>query len=181
MAFALHCLFSLPSAVWKVLDQACQQFIFPFLPRPQIPNIRKAPDHEVRVFVNLADASMAQLEHAFRERRQLLPRRQVHALKAHSPGNDVRNKVRKLNAGRQVAVDKQRFWQNLARSVPSARSELEVAVHLGEQQMALHLVEFVEHHNPVRRWAQIFQVIEEPLDLSPGVRQTVKRLGTVRW
>ena len=105
MAFALHCLFSLPSAVRKLLDQACQQFIFPFFPRPQIPNICQAPDHESRMFVDFANAAMAQLEHPLREWRQVVPRRQIHALEAHSPGNDVRKKVRKLNAGRQITVN----------------------------------------------------------------------------
>jgi hypothetical protein len=40
---------------------------------------------------------------------------------------------------------------------------VKISVHLRQQRVTLHLVEFVEHYDPVSRWAKVFEVIEKSL------------------
>lgn len=60
---------------------------------------------------------------------------------ANSPGNRVGHYVGQLDARSQVTMGEQWFWQNLAGPLTTSRGELEVPIHLLNQEVALDSLE----------------------------------------
>ena len=135
-----------------------------FFSRPQVPDVRQAPDHEIRGLVDFADAAVSQLDHPLREFIQFRSDRRVHTFETNSPRNRVGHYVGQLDARGQVAMDEQRFWQNLAGPLTTSCGELEVPIHLLNQEVALDFLKFIEHDDPVRGGPDIFEVVEETLE-----------------
>src|SRR5437870_2794942 len=61
-------------------------------------------------------------------------------------------------------MDEQRFRQNLTGPLTTPRGELEVPIHLPNQEVALNFLQFIEHDDPVRGGPDIFEVVEETLE-----------------
>ena len=132
--------------------------------RSEVPDVGEAPDWEVRRLIDFADAAVPELRHPSGQFLEIISCRGIHSLESNSPGNRVGNQVCELDACRQVTVDEQRFWQNLAGPLTTPRCELEVPIHLFNQEVALDFLKFIEHNNSVCRGSNVFEVVVEALE-----------------